>query len=105
MADYSQVKLKIIEVLGWFTRDAQFASRYSTRYTAATRLNDPNLGITPLAFALMAQPVNAEVGPLVAGWVNLGVIDMANCGATTVGEFIEFICAWGNVSVPPGEPT
>lgn len=105
MGDYWAVKGKIIEVVGWFTRDEKFAQRYLQKYKAATRLDDPNLGITTLALGLMAHPLNDEVGPLVPGWTNLGTIDLANCGADTVGEFIEFVCQWAGIAPPDGEPT
>lgn len=105
MANYPQVKSKLIEIVGWFTRDKQFAARYGTNYTAATRLDAASLRITPLALEFMTPPVNDEVGPLFVTWTNLGVIDFANCGAQTVGELIEFICRWGGLAVPAGEPT
>lgn len=105
MATYSQVKRKLIEIIGWFTRDEDFAGRYGTEYTAATRLDAVPLGITPLALQFMAPPLNEHIGRFFHNWTNLGVIDLANCGAKTVGEFIVFICEWGGVAVPAGEPT
>ena len=105
MADYWQVKRRIIEVLGWWTRDENFAAQYLKKYNASTRLDNQNLGVTPTIMAFMPQSMNEQVGPLVPGWANLGSIDLANCGAKTVGEFIEFICEWGGVQIPEGEPT
>lgn len=105
MGDYWQIKAKIIEVLGWFTRDENFARQYLQKYKAATRLDDPKLDVSTDALALMADPLNTQVGPLVPQWTNLGVIDLANCGSDTVGDFIKFICNWGGITVPDGEPT
>jgi hypothetical protein len=105
MATYSAVKQKIIEVLGWFTSDANFKQAYGTTYNAKSKLSDPAVAITSMSLSMMAQGINEQVGPLVADWQPIGDIDLANCDAKTVGDVIKFVCDWGGVAVPNGEPT